>query len=117
MFLIKSAWNQVAKSPDGKNQPIGLYGDLARSDLIKMIGSLEAKVARLSNQMLNKKEVAMRAGMTVSWLDNSRSPKACKLRAIGIRYGSTQTSPVRYPLSEVVDICLEDESRSVSQIQ
>ena len=55
--------------------------------------------------MLGKADVAERAGMTVSWLDNSRCERAAQLRALGVRYGTSQTSPVRFPLAEVMAIC------------
>lgn len=75
--------------------------------------ALWKRIVDLSEINLTKKEVARHAGMTVSWLDNSDSPKARKLRAIGIRYGTAQTSPIRFPLSEVVRICREDEAKGI----
>jgi len=69
------------------------------------------RIAEFNEINLTKREVAQRAGMTVSWLDNSDSPKARRLRATGIRYGTAQTSPIRFPLSDVARICREDETK------
>lgn len=61
------------------------------------------------DDMLTKKDVARLAGMTVSWLNNSQTEKARKLRGCGIRYGGNPSAPVRYPKSAVVRICRENE--------
>ncbi|MGJ8678496.1 MAG: hypothetical protein ACSHX0_13360 [Akkermansiaceae bacterium] len=76
----------------------------------EMTAILRQQIEIYKSRMLNKKEVAHHAGMTVSWLDNSQSPKAIKLRQIGVRYGISRTSAIRYPLQDVLEICLEDES-------
>jgi hypothetical protein len=68
----------------------------------------------LGGTMLKKAAVAKYAGMTVSWLDNSQSEKARKLRAAGVRYGTQQTSPIRFPLHRVIEICSEDEAPDFS---
>ena len=80
------------------------------ANLQREIDELRQKLRRLNERMICKKEVADRAGMTVSWLDNSQGPKARKLRQSGVRYGRSRTSPIRYPLQEVLRICLIDES-------
>jgi len=74
------------------------------------IERLKQQLQSYENRMLTKKEVAAYAGMTVSWLDNSQSPTAQRLRRSGVRYGVSRTSPIRYPLREVLNICLQDES-------
>lgn len=61
-------------------------------------------------RMLTKQEVAALAGMSVSWLDNSRSDKAVKMRAVAVRYGRSHSSPVRFPSDLILQLCLEDES-------
>lgn len=94
-------------APAGNNVTIDT---LPPQQLGCLVRALWKRIVELSETNLTKREVASRAGMTVSWLDNSHSPKARKLRAIGIRYGTTQTSPVRFPLSEVIRICSEDEA-------
>ena len=80
------------------------------------VDELRSQVALLNDQinlyetrMLNKQEVAERTGMTVSWLDNSQSAKAVKIRKAAVRYGRSHSSPVRYPLAKVAELCLEDE--------
>lgn len=83
---------------------------LPRNQLQLVAEALWHLVAAASDRMLNKSAVARHAGMTVSWLDNSECEKARKLRAIGIRYGKSQTSPVRYPLFRVLQICRENEA-------
>lgn len=85
-------------------------GSLSRQSLLQLTETLWHNVTALNDTMLNKAAVAKRMGMTVSWLDNSQSEKAKKLRAIGIRYGKSQTSPVRYPLLRVLQICKENET-------
>lgn len=60
--------------------------------------------------MVDKHRVANCAGMTVSWLNNSDSAKAKKLRQIGVKYGESHNSAIRYPLHKVIAICLEQES-------
>ncbi len=83
---------------------------LPKSQVQMLAESLWHSLSSLSNRMLTKKDVARHAGMTVSWLDNSDSEKAQKLRATGVRYGTSQTSPVRYPLLRVLQICRENEA-------
>ena len=63
----------------------------------------------LNDRMIDKTEVAEKAGMSVSWLDNSDCEKAVKLRGLGVRYGKSQTSPIRFPLSKVIKLCRIDE--------
>ncbi len=75
-----------------------------------IIDRVAERLEIFNDRMIDKFEVAERAGMTVSWLDNSRSKKAMKLRSLGVRYGKSQTSPVRYPLIAVVRACRMDES-------
>ena len=58
----------------------------------------------MNNRMLNKQEVAKYLGMSVSWLDNSKSEMAQCIRASGIRYGRSPTSPIRFPLNELTEI-------------
>lgn len=55
-------------------------------------------------RMLTKQEVATQLGMSVSWLDNSQSDMAKSIRESGIRYGKSRTSPIRFPLSRIVEI-------------
>ena len=81
------------------------YNDLSREELIQLLIDSRNLVEFYESKMLNKIEVADRAGMTISWLNNSYCAKAQDLRGIGIRYGSSQTSPVRYPLHKVTAIC------------
>lgn len=83
---------------------------LSHASLLHLTETLWHTVTALNDTMLNKSAVAKRAGMSVKWLESSDSEKAKKLRAIGIRYGSSQTSPVRYPLLQVLQICKESEA-------
>lgn len=55
-------------------------------------------------RMLTKQEVVTQLGMSVSWLDNSQSELARSIRASGIRYGKSRTSPIRFPLSCLLKI-------------
>lgn len=87
-----------------------LIKTLGRPQLQFLAESLWHLVAASSDRMLSKKDVARHVGMTVSWLDNSDSEKARKLRNCGVRYGKSQTSPVRYPLLRVLQICKENEA-------
>lgn len=82
---------------------------LTQSQLIELAKDLQKQCDYYKTKMLNKSEVADRAGMTISWLNNSYCNKAHKLRSIGVRYGSSRTSPIRFPLTEVIAICREDE--------
>ncbi len=85
------------------------FEELSRDELIIVAGQLKRRLNDLSDRMINKHQVAQKAGMSVSWLDNSRSSKARRLRDAGIRYGKSRTSAVRYPLSEVTKICRQCE--------
>lgn len=82
---------------------------LSQDELMMVTEALWHDYVELNDTMICKKTVARIAGMTVSWLDNSYCEKARKLRAIGIRYGTSQTSPVRFQRSKVQEICREDE--------
>ena len=73
------------------------------------IERLRSLVAIYEAIMLTKQQVASRAGMTVSWLNNSQSSKAIRMRALGVRYGRSHFSPVRYPAAAVAALCLESE--------
>lgn len=84
--------------------------NLDKAELAMVAEALWNDCVELNDTMVGKKQVARMAGMTVSWLDNSDSIKAKKLRAIGVRYGSGQTSPVRYQRSRVQEICRLDET-------
>jgi len=83
------------------------FDALDRDDLIALAETLWRRLAFLNDKMLSKEAVAERLGMSVSWLDNSQCDRAKQLRACGIRYGASQTSPIRFPLSEVMRICHE----------
>lgn len=61
-------------------------------------------------RMLTKREVAVLAGMSVSWLDNSQSEKAVRMRATAVRYGRSHSSPVRFPSDLILQLCREDEA-------
>lgn len=89
-----------------------LIKSLPKNQLQLMAEALWHHVADFSDRNVKKAEVARRAGMTVSWLDNSDCPKAKKLRAIGKRYGNQQNSAVRYPLAEVMRIIRECEAQA-----
>lgn len=82
---------------------------LSQEDLVMVTEALWQDYVDLNDTMVCKKIVARMAGMTVSWLDNSYCEKARKLRAIGVRYGTSQTSPVRFQRSRVQEICRDDE--------
>ena len=77
---------------------------LSRERLVRLAHGLTRRLQRVELRMLTKKEVAIRVGMTVSWLDNSQSELAIAIRKSGIRYGSSRTSPVRYPLVRLIEI-------------
>ena len=79
------------------------------TELRSQVTTLKDKIDLYETRMLTKQEVAARAGMTVSWLDNSQSAKAIKIRNIAVRYGLSHSSPVRYPLSKIAALCLENE--------
>ncbi len=79
------------------------------NELRSQINDLTNKIDLYETLMLTKQQVAQRAGMTVSWLDNSQSAKAVKIRNIAVRYGLSHSSPVRYPLSKIAALCLENE--------
>ena len=81
------------------------YKNTNQEELIRLLVESRRLIEFYESKMLNKVEVADRAGMTVSWLNNSYCGKAQDLREIGIRYGQSQTSPVRYPLHKVIRIC------------
>ena len=83
--------------------------NLEKEELAMVAETLWHDYVDLNDSMVCKKTVARMAGMTVSWLDNSDSEKARKLRAIGVRYGTGQTSPVRFQRSRVQEICRQDE--------
>lgn len=83
--------------------------NLNKEQLHELIILLKNRCDFYESRMLTKPEVAERAGMTVSWLDNSYCAKAQRLRDIGVRYGISRTSPVRYPLHKVIAICHESE--------
>lgn len=82
---------------------------LSNDELIMVTEALWQDYVELNDTMICKKIVARLAGMTVSWLDNSYCEKARKLRAIGVRYGTSQTSPVRFQRSLVQEILRTDE--------
>lgn len=83
--------------------------NLEKEELAMVAEALWHDYVDLNDAMICKKTVARIAGMTVSWLDNSQCEKARKLRAIGVRYGTAQTSPVRFQRSRVQEICRQDE--------
>lgn len=89
--------------------------ELSRNELIVFAARLIEEVNSLKEIMIDKPEVAKRAGMSVSWLDNSHCEKAQRLRGSGVRYGTSQTSAIRYPLSDVLRICKQDELRLSSK--
>lgn len=82
---------------------------LPYKELLNLTVKLSEKCDYYETRMLDKSEVARRLGMSVSWLDNSQCPRAIKLREIGVRYGRSRTSPIRFPLSRVVALCHEIE--------
>ena len=84
--------------------------ELSRDDLITFTTQLLERLNKLEDRMVDKNSVAEKAGMSVSWLDNSQCEKAKRLRAVGVRYGTSQTSAVRYPLSEVIRISKQNEN-------
>lgn len=75
----------------------------------RLVRSIE-ELLRQTPRMLTKREVAALAGMSVSWLDNSRSDKAVRMRAVAVRYGRSHSSPVRYPSDLILQLCREDEA-------
>lgn len=77
---------------------------LPRERLVRFALGLMKRMQRAELRMLTKKEVAQRMGMTVSWLDNSQSDLASAIRNSGVRYGTSRTSPVRYPLVKLIQI-------------
>jgi len=77
---------------------------LSKERLVRLVMRMMKRVQRTEFRMLTKQEVAGRLGMTVSWLDNSQSDLAADIRASGIRYGRSRTSPVRYPLLKLIEI-------------
>ena len=77
---------------------------LPRERLIRLVIRMMKRSQRTELKMLTKQEVAGRLGMTVSWLDNSQSDLATEIRASGVRYGPSRTSPVRYPLAKLLEI-------------
>ena len=80
---------------------------LNHEELRTLAHDLQRLCEYYATRMLNKAEVAEKAGMTISWLNNSMCNKAVRLRQAGIRYGTSPNAPIRYPLAEVVAICLE----------
>jgi hypothetical protein len=82
---------------------------LSLSQLRLLAESLWHHITASPDDMLTKKQVARIAGMTVSWLNNSQTEKARKLRGCGIRYGGNPSAPVRYPKLIVLRICRENE--------
>lgn len=86
-----------------------VFNALSRGELILVAEALCNDLVESNDIMLDKRGVAECAGMTVSWVDNSQCEKAQKLRAIGVRYGTAQTSPVRFQRSLVMAICRHDE--------
>lgn len=83
---------------------------LSMSELRLLAEKLWHHITASPDDMLTKKQVAKLAGMTVSWLNNSQTEKARKLRECGIHYGTTPSAPVRYPKAVVMQICREDEA-------
>jgi len=81
----------------------------SKDELSEIVEKLMERMEILNDRMIDKVEVADRAGMSVSWLDNSDCEKAIKLRDLGVRYGKSRTSPIRFPLSDVVRVCRIDE--------
>ena len=82
---------------------------LSKEELAQLARRQIQEIDQLKDRMIDKSEAAKRLGMTVSWIDNSQSEKATKLRRTAVRYGRSRTSPVRFPLSEVLKLCREDE--------
>lgn len=80
-----------------------------KETLLQKVEQLEERLHFFENRMLNKAEVAKIYGMTVSWLDNSQSEKAKALRTIAVRYGRSPSSPVRFPLKEVIFLSCQSE--------
>jgi len=78
-------------------------------NIVSLFNDLYKRLDHTEARMLTKKEVARLAGMTVSWLNNSQSLKARKIRSLGVRYGTAKTSPVRYPMPKVIQVCQESE--------
>jgi hypothetical protein len=105
--IIAPAIAGVVVSPETMR---GLLSALPRDQLQAAAEGLWHHLSALNEKMLSKKEVARLAGMTVSWLNNSLCEKAIKLRATGIRYGTQQNAPVRYPRGIVTRICRENEA-------
>lgn len=83
-----------------------LLHQLPRDQLIAVADTLAERLARIGQRMVGKKEVARRVGMTVSWLNNSDSEMAQALRDLGVRYGRSHNAPVRFPLKDVMQLCL-----------
>ena len=92
-----------------KNALSEQFRKCSKDELSQIVEKLMERMEFLSDRMIDKVEVADRAGMSVSWLDNSDCEKAIKLRNLGVRYGKAQTSPIRFPLSDVVKLCRIDE--------
>lgn len=86
------------------------FEDLSRDELIIIAQQMRRRLDDLTDRMIDKHQVAQKAGMSVSWLDNSKSSKAIRLRDTAIRYGKSHSSAVRYPLSEVSKICKQCEN-------
>lgn len=116
---LTSHWNR-AQVRHIITQPLGTVAfrakiqALEKHELQWLAETLWHNLGGLGGTMLKKAAVAKYAGMTVSWLDNSQSEKAQKLRAAGVRYGTQQTSPIRFPLHRVIEICREDETLDLS---
>lgn len=83
---------------------------LDRRDLEALATTLLQERETYQARMIDKAKVAEIAGMTVSWLDNSQSEKAVRLRELGVRYGTRHNSPVRYPLAQVIELCTQPEN-------
>lgn len=85
---------------------------LSHDEIIIVTETLWNDYVQLDDTRVCKKGVARIAGMTVSWLENSYCPTARELRAIGIRYGASQTSPLRFRRSLVQAICDVDRGEA-----
>lgn len=88
------------------------FRQCSQDEMMSIVDRLFERIEIINDRMIGKPEVANKAGMSVSWLDNSDCEKAVKLRNLGVRYGKSQTSPIRFPLSEVIKLCRIDERMS-----
>lgn len=102
---------RIADMAMGKeNSPLEDFLEgLSRDELIIFAERLLKQVDSYKDRMIDKVQVAEKAGMSVSWLDNSQTSKAKRLRSLAVRYGDSPTSAVRFPLSEVVRVCKQSE--------